>query len=283
MRAGSSQRTSRPPAFTGRGSLAAHILRALLLALPCFAATGAEAQRIPARLQLLVIDAGTTRPISGVQVIVDGGRGGAISDAEGIVEIAGVAGDSVVLQLRMVGYATRGLTVTPTGGTPLLVTVALELAPVILAPVRVEVEGGPRSRELREFYARVRGGAGQFLTRADIEQRRPRDLTDLFRMLPGIPLIATPLGDKPTMEAKASAVPSLGGREVDCQIQYFLDGTPIQPPNGVIGFDVSLQEIEGIEIYRRGTGVPAKFQRGNSSCGVILIWKRERLGGSGER
>lgn len=278
MRSGSSQRSSRPPASRVSGSLAARILRALLLALPCFASTGAEAQQIPARLQILVIDAGTARPISGVQVIVDGGPAGAISNSEGMVEIAGVAGDSVVLQLRMVGYATRGLTVTPTGGTPLLVTVPLELAPVTLAPVRVEVEGASRqSRDLRDFYERVRRGPGQYLTRADIVRRKPRDLTDLFRMLPGMVLSSTTFGDSPSLEAKGSMLADPGSSE--CSVQYFLDGTPIRPPEGAIGFDVDLSEVEGIEIYRRGTGVPARFQRQHGSCGVILIWKRPSLGG----
>jgi hypothetical protein len=237
----------------------------------------AEAQLRPAVLQLLVIDAGTSRPIVGAQVIVDGGREVVQSGSDGMVELTAAEGDSLVLELRMVGYGNRALTATPTTGIPLLVTVPLELAPIILAPVRVEVESGPRTRALREFYERARRGAGQYLTRAEIDRRQPRDLSDLFRMLPGITLSAGTFGDRPEMEAKGSMLQEPGSSE--CSLQYFLDGTPINPPEGAIGFDVELSEVEGIEIYRRGTGVPARFQRQHGSCGVILIWKREALDG----
>lgn len=253
------------------------------IVLALFTSADASAQRVPVVLQILVLDGATGEPIPGAQVVVNGGRTGTVSGQDGMADLPADADDSLQLEVRMLGYATRSLSARPTTGQSLLLTIPLEPEPIPLEPVRIEVEGAPRSRQLRDFYARTRGGAGQFLTRADIERRRPRDLSDLFRMLPGIPLIATPMGDKPAMEGKASAVPSLGSREADCAIQYFLDGTPIQPSNGVVGLDVSLREIEGIEIYRRATGVPAKYQRRNNSCGVILIWRRERLDPFGER
>jgi hypothetical protein len=251
-------------------------LTALVLVLQLLCATTSSAQR-PALLQLMVVDGESGAPISGVQVAVDGGRMGALSGPEGMVELSVTAGDSVVLELRSVGYASRGLTAFPTAGQPLLITVPLELAPVPLAPVSVEIDATPRSRDVREFYARARRGVGQYITRAEIEERHLRDLNDLFRTLPGITLSNTAFGDKPMMESKTSMMPERGGGE--CSVQYFLDGTPISPPEGAVGFDVDLDEVEGIEIYRRGAGVPARFQRQHGSCGVILIWKRQSLAG----
>ena len=242
------------------------------LALLLCAAQHAAAQSIPVVLQVVVVDAISGAPIPGAQVIVDGERG-VMSGEDGLAEVPGTLGDSVVMEVRRLGYGVRRLSAYPTAGTPLLITVPLELAPVTLAPVRVEAAAGPRSRELREFYARMRGGAGQFLSRADIESRRPRDLNDLFRMLPGIPMSQTALGEKLVMEAKGSMVPDRGGTE--CSVQYFLDGTPIMPHGGVIKLEVAPNEVEGIEIYRRGATVPPRFQRQHGSCGVILIWKRE--------
>lgn len=247
----------------------------LAFALPLSVAFPAAAQSIPVVLQVVVVDATSGAPMSDVQVIVDG-RHGILSGADGIADIPAMLGDSVVMEVRRVGYASRRLSAYPTSGTPLLITVPLELAPVTLAPVRVEATAGTRSRELREFYARTRGGAGQFLTRSDIDSRRPRDLNDLFRMLPGIPMSQTAFGDKPMMEAKASM---LADREGECSVQYFLDGTPILPQAGVIKLDVAPDEVEGIEIYRRGTLAPPRFQRQHGSCGVILIWKRPSLDG----
>lgn len=262
-----------PPGRSRRRAFVASV--GLLLALPLPVATSAAAQSIPVVLQVVVVDATSGAPIPGAQVIVDG-RGGMVSGDDGMAEVAGTLGDSVVMEVRRVGYALRRLSAYPTSGTPLFITIPLELAPVTLAPVRVEATAGPRSRELREFYARMRGGAGQFLSRSDIDSRRPRDLNDLFRMLPGIPMSQTAFGDKPMMEAKASM---LADREGECSVQYFLDGTPILPQAGVIKLDVAPDEVEGIEIYRRGTLAPPRFQRQHGSCGVILIWKRPSLDG----
>ena len=248
----------------------------LALGLTLSVAASGAAQSIPVVLQLVVIDATSGAPIPGVQVLVAGG-GGAISGDDGLAEVPGTLGDSVVMEVRRVGYAVRRLSAYPTSGTPLLITVPLELAPVTLAPVRVAVPGVPRSRALREFYDRARKGAGQYLTREDIYRRRARNLADLFRTLPGISLSYTAFGEKPVMEAKGSMLTDPGS--ADCAVQYFLDGTPIKPPEGAIGFDVELSEVEGIEIYRRGAAVPARYQRQHGSCGVILIWKRESLDG----
>lgn len=257
-------------------------LRLTLLARALLAVTalglivgGAHAQGGPVVLHLVVVDATTGAPIGGAQVIADGARA-AVAGDDGTVVVPATLGDSVVVEVRKVGYAVRRLSAYPTTGTPLLITVPMELAPVVLAPVRVQGSASGRSRELRDFYARMRGGAGQFLTRADIDDRRPRDLNDLFRMLPGIPMSQTALGEKPVMEAKASM---LSDRDGECSVQYFLDGTPILPQAGVIKLDVEPEEVEGIEIYRRGTLAPARFQRQHGSCGVILIWKRPSLGG----
>ncbi|HYW06275.1 MAG TPA: hypothetical protein VE913_04925, partial [Longimicrobium sp.] len=68
------------------------------------------------------------------------------------------------------------------------------------------------------------------------------------------------------------------GRVVECPILYFLDGTPIQPlPNGSIDHEIRPDDIEGIEVYRRGTLAPPEFRRVGDNCGIVLIWKRESL------
>jgi hypothetical protein len=34
--------------------------------------------------------------------------------------------------------------------------------------------------------------------------------------------------------------------------------------------------VEGIEVYRGGSGAPTAFVGPNAACGVILIWTRHR-------
>ena len=98
--------------------------RQLFVLLALAAAAGsltppAQGQSTRAYLEILVIDAGTTQPIAGARVVDEASGRGGLADAQGRVELAVAAGDSVLLELSMLGYASRSLTVRPTGGTPL--------------------------------------------------------------------------------------------------------------------------------------------------------------------
>ena len=44
-----------------------------------------------------------------------------------------------------------------------------------------------------------------------------------------------------------------------------------------------MREVEGVEVYRRVAMAPPQFRRTGDYCGVILIWKREKIVGRGIR
>jgi hypothetical protein len=229
-------------------------------------------------LEVVVVDAATGRALVGARVRIPRGAAG-MTDTAGTAKLVIVDPAGVTVEVTALGYAGRSLTLDVAPGQVFQLTVPLELEPVLLPGVQVGGrEGGlPRSREVQDFYRRVRIGTGQYITRTDIERRHVRDLDDLFRALPGFALLTTPAGNKPVLDSKSTASAELFEAEADCPIQYFLDGSPMTPiHDGVLSAEVRLEEIEGIEIYRRGSMVPAKFHRLNNSCGVILIWKRQR-------
>ena len=255
-------------------------LLAVLLAIASLPATPLHAQE-PAALHLVVVQGSSGEPIANAQVVLRQGRGG-LTDRQGAVLLAGLPAGAVAGEVRYLGYKVQRFSVPVLAGDTMSLTVPLEAEPIALDPVEVEATSRMpevRSRELREFYPRVRTGTGQYITRADIAKRRPRDLSDLLGNLPGIRMMPAAGGEKLMMEAKGSAIGDLANPEArDCPIQYFLDGTPIKPIHGgVLGAEVSLGEIEGVEIYRRGSTVVPKFHRMHNSCGVILIWKKEKV------
>lgn len=150
---------------------------------------------------------------------------------------------------------------------------------VALPGVRATATPAPRTRELREFYARVERGSGRYITRAQIDLQKPLRLTDLFRAIPSLSLTSTAIGERAQMTDNVSAGSSRDrGPDGECAIQYFVDGTPFEASHGgMIGIDLRPSEVEGIEIYRNSATVPARFRRTGASCGTILIWKRERI------
>jgi hypothetical protein len=61
-------------------------------------------------------------------------------------------------------------------------------------------------------------------------------------------------------------------RRGDCVPDLFLDGQ--RAPNMELD-DVSLSDIEAVELYSRISTLPAQFAPGNRTpCGAIVIWTR---------
>jgi hypothetical protein len=237
---------------------------------------GARAQDA-AVLEVHVVDAATHQPLPGAQVVLTGWRR-VYADDSGTARLTGVPHGTQTLEAVVLGYTSRAVIVNmPQAGT---VARTMELAsrPIELAGLRAEARPVRRSPRLEAFYRRSRTGVGFYFTREQIERLNPSNLNDIFRSVPGLVMVYTPIGDKPRV---MGVTPELLGdvtRDAgDCPILYFIDGVPYEPSHrGIISLDLSPAEVEGIEIYRRGSAVPVQYKRPNDACGVVLIWKRER-------
>ena len=163
-----------------------------------------------------------------------------------------VAFEPVVVSLKIPLDDTTDVEIRLGGITPLL--------PAVIVNDHVE-----RSRVLEEFEARRKLGAGYFVTRADIERRRPHQLSDYMRMVPGVRIV--------TLDNGRTALRFSRNPRGNCPPQYFVDGIPAS------NFDIDEVlpgDVEGVELYAGSAGVPPQFNRffGTSICGTILIWTR---------
>ena len=249
----------------------------------------AAAQQGGPGLLLKVTDAQTHEPLPRARAVLLDGRGG-MTDEAGSVVIAGVAEGTWVVEVSHLGHAARRVMAHVPAGGALVVEVALAPNPIALAPVEAV---STRNRVLQAFYTRAQTGAGQYFTRTEIERINPNQISDLFRLVPGMVLISTSMGDRPAMaggqvgsqraDAGVSALAG-GGPQVnsgECPILYFLDGTPVNAALGVISAEVDVREVEGVEVYRRVALAPPQFRRTGDYCGVVVIWKREKIVGRG--
>ncbi len=263
--------------------------RSLRLVLPLLlgigalpAALGAQqpATPPPAALQLTVVDAASGEPIGSARVAVAGGIA-RLSDAAGVVVLRGLAAGSVAGEITHLGYAPRAFAIPLPPGSMLSLSVPMEPRPLPVAGVEVEAEASPygvMTQALKGFYERAEGGAGYYITREQIDSWNPRQVSDLFRMIPGLGIVHTANGERASMGARSTPTYDTFGRLKECPIQYFVDGSPYEAagPESLY-LDVRPQEIEGIEVYSGTAGLPPQFRRTNRNCGVILIWKRERI------
>jgi TonB family protein len=183
------------------------------------------------------------------------------------------------LVVRRLGFRPETLTVELPQIAGGRIVVPLSRVSEVMRPVVVRAAATPRGI-LAGYEHRRTAGFGHFVTRTDIERRRPQRTTDLLRTVPGLTLERTEAGQ--VMPRFRNATNGFqGGR---CDPNYWLDGTPLGPSLDLDALPP--QAIEGIELYSGIATVPAAL-RGlgrAGSCGVIAIWTRhgERSSPRGE-
>lgn len=162
----------------------------------------------------------------------------------------------------------------------LMATRAIELEPIIVVERRRDFLAD------MGYYFRKDRGLGHFIERLDIQQYRPHVLTDIIRRTPGLTIQGLGLSADVLMTGSFRAGgwkerPIMGGSGtggLDCNPAVFVDGALVRPggqgnrqytPFNEI---VSPEQVEAVEVYRRGSEVPARFSGEWATCGVIAIW-----------
>ncbi|HLA13898.1 MAG TPA: carboxypeptidase regulatory-like domain-containing protein [Gemmatimonadaceae bacterium] len=169
-----------------------------------------------------------------------------------------------MLEVRAVGYYPERRPVNVVAGAP-PVRVALSTLRAVLDTVRITA-ARVRGRDISGFIERSRMGLGRYITEEDITRRRPLVTSDLFRIVPGLIVDRTPLGD--TMITMRGLVSET------CSPSLYLDGQYMRNLSADDVDDwVRPHEIAGIEVYT-GAGLPAQFQQEMSGCGAIVIWTK---------
>ena len=159
------------------------------------------------------------------------------------------------------------------------VVLRMDARTVVLEPVTVVTRSRRQvSPILAGFYHRMENGMGHFITRQEIEQRRPTRVSDLLRGVASLRVAAGRAG--------------IGGGQMYsgssgelCPVIFFVDGMPVNLPTTPTGrrtarMDAAVDDyvgpldVEGIEIYRGESDTPAQFITRWVGCGTIVIWTR---------
>ncbi|AHG90202.1 TonB family protein [Gemmatirosa kalamazoonensis] len=204
----------------------------------------------------------------------------ATTDADGAFRFGDVAPGQVELRVRRVGFRPETLQVEVPQVDGGAVIVPLERAAQAMAGVVVRAQSRATASitPFAAFERRRAAGLGRFVTRADIDKRRPQRTSDLFRSVPGVVLVQGEAGTLvPQFRNSMSAGTASRGASSQgaCTPFYWMDGTPL----GALALDLDAippGAIEGIELYSGIATVPAALRGGvsNAVCGVIAVWTR---------
>jgi hypothetical protein len=259
----------RQPGRAVAAALAAVVAGAVLQPVVPARHVAAQERRVPEGLITgRVIDQADGEPVAGAEVVLDDGTLRGITDDDGAFRLEGVPGGPHLLRTRRLGYGSRTDSLHVPARALLDVTVALSVEAIELDALVVTV----RSPVLagHGFYARQEQGfGGHFIDRAEIEERRPNSVTDLFRDIPGLRVIYGGIyGGRIFVNQRATFADD--GRP-GCEPGVWLDGIR----STMNSYDLMrAEEIEGIEVYTGGRA-PGKFI---DICGTVVIWTRVPIG-----
>ena len=233
-----------------------------LLVVSLAAAPAARAQVISGAL----LESGSRAPLpGGVVTLLDADSAATArieTDSAGAFVFSLPRAGSYRLRAEQLGFrATTSPSLTLGSRDTLQVEFALARDAVLLDPLTVTGRSRRLTPAVRRFYERVElGGAGRFITRAEVEKARPARTTELLRRIAGIQLM-----------------PMAGGNDVrvrgTCRPSLFVDGVRV---HGYRSIDDLAQpyEVEGIEVYRSADQAPVEFTGIQAGCAVVLLWTR---------
>lgn len=140
---------------------------------------------------------------------------------------------------------------------------------------------------IAEFEERRLAGFGHFITRAELEQQENRRTSDILARIPGLTVkrgtggyawIASSRGQMTIVrQPNPGRLDQERGARPACFSNVYVDGAIVYTSGLGDLFDVNQigpNQIEAIEYYSSAAQIPARFNRTNSACGVLVIWTR---------
>lgn len=240
---------------------------AIVMSLLVSQAAGARAQSGVGSIAGVVRDA-SGQGLSFARILIVGAQSvrGIESDSVGNYRISSIGAGRLRVSALRIGYQAETLSVVvPSDGT---VRADFILGPTPNIPAMVVVEDRTRGK-MGPFNQRMARGVGSFVTRAEIEKRQPGSISELLRTLPGVHISQRMAGEPQPIDMQRSRNSSM---QSSCTVQLYVDGQPY--PNGNVD-DFPPLTLEGVEVYRSASEIPADFRTRNATCGLISLWTRD--------
>jgi hypothetical protein len=202
-----------------------------------------------------------------------------ISGTDGRFDLPLPAAGSFRVYVSRIGFRTGISPVVAVGeGERIGVDLALRTDAVELQTVEAETRITPpfRDARARDFYDRMDGGMGRYLTREQIVARNAGRTSDLLRGVPGVRFRGGSSAILPWVGGNARRYPPESyGTHLGCSPSVYIDGIRRDLWWGLRLDDlVDPSEIWGIEVYRHGSDIPSELSRMGmiKNCGAIVIW-----------
>jgi len=195
-----------------------------------------------------------------------------VTKDDGTFNLEGVPTGTQLIIVRHIGFEVERVTVNVTSRQPIEVRVTLGPSVNVLDPVLVTARAN-YALDKNGFTARQRTGWGKYFTREDIARRKPYQVSDLLREVPGIRVVRGIAGAS-IQDAGASARYILGGGRGGSCTRVWVDGFEWRVVDaGDIDTFVQPSDVIGLEVYKAHEA-PIQYRGVDDNCITILMWTR---------
>lgn len=223
----------------------------------------------------------TGRPLSGVEVVVEGLDRRAVTDVNGHYLLDRLSPGSYVALFRRIGYHAVREALRVRSGDTAWVNTTLVATAVEIAPVEVKAPNRPPTPRIESngFEERRNMGFGKFIDSTTLRRLEFLGVTDVLRRYTSVTLVH---GGNGEVWAQSARLARLSGER--CWMSVVVDGIVIyrggQGPASRrpdLSRDFPVSDLEAIEVYHSAAETPAEFGGTSAACGTIVLWTRRAL------
>ncbi|MGH7615699.1 MAG: hypothetical protein ACREPM_00565 [Gemmatimonadaceae bacterium] len=225
-----------------------------------------------------VYDEATGEPVDGVEVrdVLTGLS--ATTTSTGTVSLIFLPDGGGLVRLRKIGYELQTLMVAIAPADTAPVTLTMRRAVELPAVVVKDSAPSYLSPRLRDAESRLKSHAGgHFIDEATMRKWDHSTLDNaIIASMPGLYATTGPHGETFMLSTRSTCTLALSCGRANCYITVYIDGTRLLDPSGgpIDIRRLSPQDYAIAEFYPGGASMPVQYQA--STCGVLLLWSRER-------
>lgn len=211
------------------------------------------------KVMVAIVDEETGDGLVGA-VIKIRNRPDGVTDQAGKVLLEGLPAGRIEIDIRAIGYLGRrdylGVVDGATKDQRFGLSFTGEQMPEIVVTARREKLMG----RYQDYHRREAAGSGVFIGWQEIAQKGYSRLGDALRNVRGV-----------RVQCRTSDCTIMMARSSQCSPTIWVDGTE----NTYFGANMPIGDIYGIEVYRGSGEIPAEYA-GNSACGAVVLWSKNR-------
>ncbi len=214
------------------------------------------------------------RPVARADIRVLSGTQRVASDSTGRFRFTAPDTGATEFFVRRIGFVPTMSSVAVAPGDTAEVTLTLQGAPQVLAPVNVEARISSMTLEGFEQRRQAALGGGKFIGPEELRARDMSTIQSVLRSLARVQIEESAMTGDVRMYGRAFALPDSLHSVDRCTVRMMVDGT-LLPDFSPLTALPPLREIAAIELYLSIGAVPAMYSWAMPECGLMVVWTRD--------